>query len=73
MREIEAAGINVMDLVRHVDGLYPGFMDVVIENGTVQRFVNVYVDDQNIRAMDGLGSAVGPTSVVELTFAVSGG
>jgi sulfur-carrier protein len=43
------------------------------ETGAQRRFVNIYVDGEDIRHLDGLGTAVRPGSVVQVLPSVAGG
>jgi len=43
------------------------------ESGSVRRFVNVYVEDEDIRFADGLDTEVAPGQTVSLLPAVAGG
>lgn len=52
---------------------YPALRQRVTENGELSRFVNVYVNDRDVRYRDGLATAVGPTDTVILLPAMAGG
>lgn len=55
-------------------GRHAGVVDRVMdERGEVRRHVNVFVDGENIRFLDGLGTAVGGSSTIAIVPAVSGG
>jgi molybdopterin synthase sulfur carrier subunit len=55
-------------------GRYAGVVDRVMdERGAVRQHVNVFVDGENIRFLDGLGTAVGESSIIVIVPAVSGG
>lgn len=52
----------------------PGVLDRVMdERGDVRQHVNVFVDDQNIRFMDGLRTPVADQSTIFVLAAISGG
>ena len=55
-------------------GRYAGVVDRVMdERGQVRQHVNVFVDGDNIRFLDGLGTPVGEGSTITIVPAVSGG
>jgi molybdopterin synthase sulfur carrier subunit len=52
----------------------PGALDRVMdERGEVRQHVNVFVNDQNIRFADGLGTPVPEKSTITVLAAISGG
>ena len=55
-------------------GRYAGVVDRVMdERGQVRQHVNVFVDGDNIRFLEGLGTPVGARSTITIVPAVSGG
>lgn len=70
---LEARG-TVGDALGALGGRYPGVVDrVVDESGAVRRHVNVFVDGEDIRFLEGLATAVGEGSTIVIFPAVSGG
>jgi molybdopterin converting factor small subunit len=70
---LEARG-TVGDALGALAGRYPGVVDrVVDESGAVRRHVNVFVDGDDIRFLDGLATAVREGSTIVIFPAVSGG
>ena len=70
--EIEEAG-TVGEVL---DGLYDrfdGLRDRIAEDGDLRRFVNVYVDGEDIRFLDGLDTSVDDGDEVTILPAVAGG
>ena len=51
----------------------PSLGDRLLESGTVRRFVNVYVDGQDVRYLGGLAAPIGPSAIVDFIPAVAGG
>ena len=63
-------GESVDELVAH----YPGLGgQIVTEDGTLHKFVNVYVNDDDIRYLDKLDTKVGDGDTVSILPAVAGG
>jgi sulfur-carrier protein len=57
-----------------LDGRYPGFKDRLLdESGEPRQFVNIYLNDEDIRMGGGLGSAVSDSDEIAIVPAVAGG
>ena len=57
-----------------LDARYPGFKDRLLdENGDLRQFVNVYLNDEDVRLGAGLGSKVGDKDEISIVPAVAGG
>jgi len=70
---LESRG-TVGDALGALAGRYPGVVDrVVDESGAVRRHVNVFVDGEDIRFLEGLATAVREGSTIVIFPAVSGG
>ncbi|MBA2529361.1 MAG: MoaD/ThiS family protein [Euzebyales bacterium] len=71
---VQVDGDDVGEVVRALDSAHPGIAERILdEQGRVRRFVNVFVDDDDIRFADGLATPVGNGSVVSIIPAVAGG
>ena len=66
----DTVGEVLDDLVRQFPGLAG---QVVTEDGTLHRFVNVYVNDDDVRYLEGLDTKVPDDAVVSILPAVAGG
>ena len=66
----ETVGEVLDDLVRQFPGLAG---QVVTEDGALHRFVNVYVNDDDVRYLEGLDTKVSDDAVVSILPAVAGG
>jgi len=71
--KVTADGGTVGDVLRAVAKQYPGIKEQLFDGDTVRGFINVYVDDEDIRYLDGLDSAVAPDDEVAIMPAVAGG
>jgi sulfur-carrier protein len=72
MVEVEAG--SVADVVAALDAAHPGLQDrIVDEEGNLRRFVNVFVDDDDVRYLDGLKTDVPDGQTVSIIPAVAGG
>jgi molybdopterin synthase sulfur carrier subunit len=72
-REVVAEGDNVRDLLEDLLGRFPGLRTQLVEDGDIAPFVNVYVEGEDVRTLDGLETEVTPCSTVSLLPAMAGG
>lgn len=70
---VEAVGTTVKAVLENLGQKYPGITQRLFENGQVRRFVNVYLNDDDIRYLDNLESAVKDGDEVSIIPAVAGG
>jgi MoaD family protein len=74
--EAEATVQEVTTVGEVLDGLYDrydGLRERIAEDGDLRRFVNVYVEGEDIRFLDGLDTAVEDGDEVTILPAVAGG
>jgi sulfur-carrier protein len=72
--EVPAAGGTVGEIVADLAATHPGISERLLdETGALRRFVNVYVDDENVRFLDGLSTPVDEGSKISIIPAVAGG
>lgn len=72
-REIQATGGSVAEVLDELFAQHPALRDRVTEDGALSRYVNVYVNDRDVRYRDGLETAVRPDDTVILLPAMAGG
>ena len=73
-REFPAEGQTVAELIADVDRRYPGFAQrVADERGELHRFVNVYLNDEDVRYLGGKNTPVSDGDVVSFLPALAGG
>jgi len=61
-------------LVANLEGTFPGIRDRMLdEAGQIRRFVNIYVNGDDVRFMDGLGTSLKDGDEVSIVPAVAGG
>jgi len=72
-RTVSASGATVAQVLDDLFGRYPDLRARVTEDGELSRFVNVYVNDRDVRYRDGLDTQVGPDDTVILLPAMAGG
>ncbi len=72
-REVEASGSTIADVLRDLAERYPALGRQVLADDDVAPFVNVYVDNEDIKTQKGLETPVRETSTVILLPAMAGG
>jgi sulfur-carrier protein len=73
-KEVSADGSTVGEVFAALDTAHPGIRDrVVDEQGQLRRFVNVYVDNEDVRFADGLATPVADGTKVSIIPSVAGG
>jgi molybdopterin converting factor small subunit len=70
---VEARGATVGELLADLGTVYPALRDRLFDGGELRRFVNVYVNDEDIRYLDDLATPVGDKDEVSIIPAVAGG
>ncbi|MCH7921656.1 MAG: MoaD/ThiS family protein [Nitrospinae bacterium] len=72
--EVEVKGSNIKELVEDLDRQYPGIKERICdETGAIRRFVNIYLNDEDIRFIDGDSTAVREGDDVSIIPAIAGG
>lgn len=72
-RSIEASGDTVAEVLDDLFARYPALRERVTEDGELSRFINVYVNDRDVRYRDGLETGLGDDDTVILLPAMAGG
>jgi molybdopterin synthase sulfur carrier subunit len=70
---VEAPGASVGEILSNLGTEYPALRDRLFEGEELRRFVNVYVNNEDIRYLDDLATAVGEKDEVSIIPAVAGG
>lgn len=74
LAEVPAAGATVGELIGDLERSYPGIGERLLAGpGELRRFVNVYLDGEDVRFLNGLGTAVPPGAQLAIIPAVAGG
>ncbi|GAA2791067.1 MULTISPECIES: MoaD family protein [Crossiella] len=72
-KSVEAQGATLAEIIDHLDGKFGGFKTRLVKEGVLHRFVNVYVNDEDVRFAGGLEAAVKDGDNVTILPAVAGG
>ncbi len=70
--EVEPGSLS--DVIAGLESQHPGFADRLLDDdGSLRKFVNIFVDDDDVRYLDGLETAVDDGITVSIIPAVAGG
>jgi sulfur-carrier protein len=72
-KAVDGRGTTLSEVIESVEADNPGIKDRLIDGGDLRRFINVYVNDEDVRFLDGLATQVGDGDVVVVLPAVAGG
>jgi molybdopterin synthase sulfur carrier subunit len=73
-REVAVPAGTVGDVIGSLEAAHPGIRERLLdEDGTLRRFVNVFVADEDVRFLDGLATDVVAGQTVSIVPAVAGG
>jgi len=73
VRSIDVAGGTVAEALADLFGKHPALRDRVTEEGELSRFINVYVNDRDVRYREGLETTIGADDTIILLPAMAGG
>ncbi|MDP2158542.1 MAG: MoaD/ThiS family protein [Nitrospirota bacterium] len=71
--EVDGSAGTVIALVNELDKNYPGLAERVSENNKIRRFVNIYVNDEDIRFLNAEETLVKDGDEVSIVPAIAGG
>ncbi len=71
---VDADGDTLSALIANLEATYPGIRERLLDDsGELRRFVNIYVNGDDVRFMDGLNTAIKAGDEVSIVPAVAGG
>lgn len=71
--EVEVISGTIKDVVENLDRRFPGIGERISENGKIRRFVNVYVNEEDIRFLKNEETPVKDGDEVSIIPAIAGG
>lgn len=72
--KVQVTATTVGQAIDALESSYPGIRKTLLsDSNELRRFVSVFVDNKDIRALDGLGTATKDGSVVTILMAAAGG
>jgi molybdopterin synthase sulfur carrier subunit len=71
---VDVDASDLASAIEALDARYPGFRDRLLdEDGELRQFVNVYLNDEDVRLGSGLSEKVGEKDEISIVPAVAGG
>jgi molybdopterin synthase sulfur carrier subunit len=71
--EVEGEPGTIIELINNLDKKYPGIGERISEGGKIRRFVNVYVNEEDIRFLKNEQTEVKDGDEVSIVPAIAGG
>ncbi|MFM8551802.1 MAG: MoaD/ThiS family protein [Nitrospiraceae bacterium] len=72
--EVEATGASIEAMIEHLEGAHPGIKGRLCdEKGELRRFVNIYVNEEDIRFLKGKDTTLKDGDEVSIVPAIAGG
>jgi molybdopterin synthase sulfur carrier subunit len=71
---VTVTGATIGEILDQLDATYPGLGERICdENGNVRRFVNIFLNDEDIRFLDNKATAVNEADEISIVPAIAGG
>jgi molybdopterin converting factor small subunit len=72
-KQVEGSGSTLAELIADLDKRHGGLRDRLVDGDSLRRFVNVYLNDEDVRFLSGLDTPVKDGDTVTVLPAVAGG
>ena len=72
-KAVDGRGTTLSEVIESVEAGNPGIRERLVEGADLRRFINVYVNDEDVRFLEGLSTPVSDGDVVVVLPAVAGG
>jgi sulfur-carrier protein len=72
-KSVEGSGGTLDELISDLNKQYDGLRERLVDDSGLRRFVNVYLNDEDVRFLGGLGAQVHDGDTVTVLPAVAGG
>ena len=72
-KAVSGEGSTLAELIEDLEANHSGIKERLVDNGDLRRFVNVYVNDEDVRFTGGLGTQLSDGDQVVILPAVAGG
>ena len=71
--EVDARPASVIDIFRELDESYPGVMARVADGGRIRKFINIYINEDDIRFLQGEQTQAKDGDEITIIPAIAGG
>ena len=73
-RELDVEGSTIREIIENIDKSYSGFRAKLLDdNGALKNFMNIFVNDRNIKTLNGVNTEVNPEDNIYILIAIAGG
>ena len=72
-KKVQLESANIGELLTTLETSYPGIGHQLMEDGELRRFVNIYLNDEDIRFLDGMDTSLSDGDVLAILPALAGG
>lgn len=73
-RVVKVAGGTIGEVLNNLEAEHAGIrQELIADDGKIHRFVNIYLNDEDIRFINGLDTAISESDVISILPAVAGG
>ncbi|MET8752346.1 MoaD/ThiS family protein [Streptomyces sp. NPDC059104] len=72
-KAVNGEGATLADLLADLETRHKGIEERIVDGGQLRRFVNVYLNDEDVRFLDGISTALKDGDSVTILPAVAGG
>jgi molybdopterin converting factor small subunit len=72
-KSVEASGATLGAVINDLEAQFPGIADRLVDAGSLRRFVNIYINDEDVRFLGGIDAEVADGDNVTVLPAVAGG
>lgn len=73
LRRVDTEGATLATAIDNLDAAYPGLKDRLVEDGGLRRYVNIYINDEDVRFLGGLEAELADGDRIDVLPAVAGG
>lgn len=71
--QVQVDGEDVRAVIENLEAMHPGVRERLLDENGVRRFVNIYVGEDDIRFLDGLGTPLKGGEELSIVPAIAGG
>lgn len=70
---IETEAETLIDLISDLDKKYPGIKERIYDGKEIRRFINIFINGEDVRLKDGIKTKIAKGSEVSIVPAIAGG
>jgi molybdopterin converting factor small subunit len=70
---VTVEGTSLADVINNLESTYPGLGERLTDENGLRRFINIYINDEDVRFLSGLQSVISANDSITILPAVAGG